>query len=295
MSQRVRMFSSLLSLLVFSQIADAQDTLVWKFRAQETLQYTVKQTMKTSMDIGGNKINQDMNQSMDMAWNVQSVAASGDVVMSQVVRRIQMNMAGGPAGEVEFDTNNTQKSDNPIVNSMGDVFRKIVNQPFTVSMKPTGEITNVEVPNQLLEAVRQSAAGATGALDENTLKQMMKQSAVTLPGQPVSPKNSWTSTQNVQLPFGTMNIRSTMTYLEKDSAGNALIDVVPEITVTPKEGAPVKMTLKNSSGRGQVTFNIVQGRVAKSQLDLTLTMTIETGGQTFNQTIEQTTAMALAQ
>ena len=284
---------SILSVFVSTQFASAQDELRWKFRSQETIRYNVQQTMKTAMKIGDNAINQTMNQTMDMSWNIQSVAAGGDAVMAQVVDRIQMNMEGGPAGKVQFDTNSDQKSENPIVNSMGEVFRKIVNQKFIVTMKPTGEIDNVQVPEELLAAVRQSAAGATGALDEATLKQMMKQSAVILPSQPVVPQNSWNSQQSVQLPFGTMNIKSQMTFREKDAAGNAVIDIAPEITVTPKEGAPIKMTLNSSSGRGQVTFNIAQGRVARSQLDLTLAMTIEAAGQSFNQTIEQTTAMTL--
>ena len=125
---------------------------------------------------------------------------------------------------------------------------------------------------------------------------MMKQSAVTLPNSPVVQNDSWTSQQSIQLPFGTMSINSTMTYAGRDEMGNALINVVPQISVTPKEGAPVKMTLTNSEGRGQVTFNIVQGLVTKSRLDLTMAMKIETAnGQTFNQSIQQATAMTLVQ
>ncbi|MCA9051014.1 MAG: hypothetical protein KDA89_19900 [Planctomycetaceae bacterium] len=295
MSVRLSISAVLCFVVVSPSAVTAQEELRWKLRGQENLKYNVQQIMKTSMTIGGSAVNQTMHQTMDMSWQVQGVSAGGDAAMSQTVDRIQMKMEGGPAGSVQFDTNNNSKSESPIVNAMGDVFRKIVNQPFQVTMKPSGEITNVEVPDQLLEAVRQSSAGTTGALDENTLKQMMKQSAVTLPTEPVSPGSAWTSLQTVELPFGTMNIRSAMKFREKDSAGNAVIDVTPEITVTPKEGAPVKMTLKNSTGKGTVTFSAAQGRVLRSQLELTLNMTVDAAGQSFNQTIEQTTVMTLAQ
>lgn len=283
--------------LAFSATAThAQDTLQWKFRQNETLKYSVVQNMKTAMKIGGNNVNQNMNQAMDMSWQILGNSANGNTMMNQVVNRIRMKMDGGPAGAIEFDTQSTEKPSNPIIATMGETFQKIVNQPFQVTMQPTGKIENVTVPQQLIDAIKEGAAGNAAALNEETLKQMMKQSAVTLPRQAVGPNSTWTSKQSVQLPFGTMNIDSTMTFLQKDSVGNAIIDVVPKISVTPKAGAPVKMELKSADGRGQVTFNIAQGRVAQSRLDLTMSMKIEAAnGQVFDQTITQTTAMTLVQ
>ena len=294
MSMRSLVVLSLVLLVLPCQQTNGQESLRWKFRTQESVKYNVIQNMKTSMKVGEQEINQTMNQSMDMSWQILSVAASGDTVMNQIVDRIRMKSEGGPAGLLEFDTANGTKPDNPIIASMGDTFQKIVNKPFTVTMRPDGQIENVSVPQELIDAIRQSAAGNASALTEDTLKQMMKQSAVTLPSQAVVPGNDWTSKQSIELPFGTMQINSTMTYSGKDGDGNALIDVVPNISVTPKDGALVKMTLTNSTGRGQVTFNIEQGRVAKSRLDLTMAMKIEAAnGQTFDQTIQQATAMTL--
>jgi hypothetical protein len=121
----------------------------------------------------------------------------------------------------------------------------------------------------------------------------MKQSAVMLPGQPVALRNTWNSQQSVQLGFGTMNIKSEMTFIEVDTTGNAIIRVVPEISVVPKPDAPIRMTLTSSTGQGEVAFNIAQGRVAKSQLDLEMAMTIESNGQSFQQNINQVTTMTL--
>lgn len=292
MMHRVPVVVLLFAAVVMPSQASAQEVLRWKFQRDEQLKYNVQQNMETVMVIGENEIKQAMNQSMDMSWNILNVAANGNAVMHQVVKRAQMKMVGGPGGELSFDTANPVKSDNPIVSSMADVFGKIVNQNFTVSMSPNGDIDNVDIPAQLLEAIRTSAAGNTTALNEDTLKQMMKQSAVTLPGNPVSPGSEWSSQQSVQLPFGTMNIRSKMTLVRMEG-GNAIIDVVPEISVTPAEGAPVKMSLTSSSGQGQVTFNVATGRVTNSRLDLTMGMKIDSGQRVFNQTIKQTSALTL--
>jgi hypothetical protein len=53
------------------------------------------------------------------------------------------------------------------------------------------------------------------------------------------------------------------------------------------------MTLTSSTGQGEVAFNIAQGRVAKSMLDLDMEMTIESNGQSFQQKITQVTTMTL--
>lgn len=283
-------------LVAASLQATAQETLQWKFRSKETLKYSVIQNMNTVQKIGDQTRNAVMNQAMDMSWQVLGMSANGEVVMNQVVNRIRMKMDNGAAGVIEFDTQSEKKPENPAIARMSETFAKIVSQPFQVSMKPTGKISDVKVPEGLLAAIKQNAAGNAAALDEKTLQQMMKQSAVTLPGQAVGPNSTWNSTESIQLPFGTMKIESTMTYLQKDDQGNAIIDIQPSISVEPREGAPVSMTLTSSEGRGQVTFSIANGRVLKSRLDLTLAMKISgPGGQTIEQTIKQTTAMTLAE
>lgn len=276
-----------------TQTADAQEFLRWKFQRGEEVKYNVQQNMETLTEVGDNQINQAMKQSMDMSWNVLDVSAGGDAIMHQVVKRIQMKMASGPDGEILIDTSNPEPSENPFVKSMVGVFSNIVNQNFTVHMKPTGEVGKVEVPKELLEALRTSAAGNAAALNEKTLEDMMKKSGVTLPATQIAPNSTWTSEQSVQFPFGTINIKSTMTYVSKDTTGNAIISIQPEVSVTPTEGAPVKMTVSDSSGQGQVTFDIEGGRVTKSQLDLTMSMKIDSGQGVFNQTIKQQTALTL--
>jgi len=293
MFTRIPVAFTLFTVLASSIPVDAQETLRWNFKNGEEIKYNVVQNMQTVMVVGDNEIDQAMNQTMAMTWQVLGVGAGGEATMNQIVGRIQMKMAGGPAGALELDTSDPKKSENPFVNSMGEVFGKIVNQPFKVTMKPTGEVGEVVIPPKLIEAINSSAAGNANALNKETLEQMMKQSAVTLPANAVSPGSEWTSKQSVQLPFGTMVIKSNMTYVSKDATGHAVIKIVPEISVTPKEGAPVKMSLTSSAGEGKVLFDIARGRVVKSQLDLKMAMKIDSGQQVFTQQINQKTELTL--
>ncbi len=288
---------ALLPLLCCSRLntTSAQEQLRWKFRSGDHLEYTVVQNMNTSMKFGEQEVKSKFNQTIEMSWDIQSVAASGDTVLNQIFNRVRLQMVGGPAGEIEFDTATKEIPTNPIVKQLGTVFGNIVGQKFQVTMKPTGQVDNVNVPEQLLAAVRQSEAGKQGALTESMLKDMMKQSAVMLPAQPVGPGSRWKSEQEVQMPFGTMTIVSSMNFVQKDANGNAVIDFVPTVNITPRDGVQTRMSLDESNGRGRIIFDIARGRVVQTQLDLTLKMTVEQSGQKLPQVIRNVTSMTLAQ
>ena len=229
-----------------------------------------------------------------MAWQILDVAAGGETVMNQTVNRIRLKIEGGPAGTLELDTSKAVPPGNPRLASMNEIFGNIVNQAFVVTMTPAGKVQNVGVPPAMLEALSRTPAGGTGALSEEALKDMMKQSAVTLPEQPVGKGSQWSSNQQVKLAFGTMTVKSTMTFEGRDAAGNIIINVLPQIQVTPAENAVNRMTLESSEGLGRVVFNNQTGRVTQSQLNLTLQMKMEVNGQVFDQVVRQTTSMKLA-
>ena len=274
--------------------AVGQDDLRWKFQSGETLKYQVQQKMQTEMSVGGQKINTNMQQSMDMSWKVADVSPTGMASVSQTVDRVQMKMEGGPFGSLQFDTSSSEVPTNPIVKAMSEVFRKIVGQEFRMTMNPTGKVEKVEVPAQLLQAL--NSAGASNALNEDTLKQMMEQSSVLLPATAVTAGQSWESSQQIQLPFGEMKVASLMTYAGRDaSTGMARINMKPTITVSPKEGSPLQLTMKKSEGTGQVLFDPAKGRIVRSDLDLTLVMQVSQQGQVIDQVVQQKTSMVLAQ
>lgn len=294
MSIRTATFCLLLTSLAFTTPISAQEDLRWKFQSGETLKYVVQQKMQTEMKLNGMTVNQTMQQSMDMSWKVAAVTPAGDAAVSQSIDRVQMKMEGPPLGTIQFDTNSTEVSTNPGVKIMADVFRKIIGQEFRVTMKSTGKVENVEVPATLLQAIKETAAGAAGVLTEDMLKQMMEQSSVVLPTAPVTQGQSWESTQEVLLPIGLMKVKSQMTFEGRDSAtGLAKIAMKPSITVTPNENAPQKLTLKKTDGLGYVFFDSAKGRISRSELDLTLHMQVMQQGQVIDQVVQQKTTMTL--
>jgi hypothetical protein len=288
-------FSSIMVLVSSASIVSAQEKLAWKFTSGESLKYVVKQNMNMTMVVASKTQTIAMNQTMDMRWKIADVdSGSGDANMSQTIDRVQMNSQGGPFGVIEYDSAGDKIPESPLGKSMAEVFRRIIGEEFGVHMKTTGKIDQVSVPQSLIDALKQ-AGSAGNALDETTLKQMMTQSAITLPETKLNPNDSWDSVQQVELPFGTMTVKSQLTYQGIDpGSGYAKIAMIPVISVEPKPGAPVTLTLTKSAGTGLVLFDAAKGRIAKSDLDLTMQMQVKSFGQVIDQTIKQTTSMSLA-
>jgi len=278
-----------------SSFLSAQEQLAWRFTPGESLNYIVNQNMEMSMDVASKKQTIVMNQTMEMRWKIADVdPGSGDVNMAQSVERVQMDSQGGPIGTIKFDSASGEVPETPYGRAMAEVFKKLIGEEFSVRMKSTGKIDQVTVPSSLIAALKQN--GTTGsALDEATLKQLMTQSAITLPEKPIQPNDTWDSVQQVEMPIGTMTVQSKLTYQGIDArTGYAKIGMIPTISLTPKQGAPVNLTLTKTEGTGLLLFDAARGRIAKSDLDLTMQMQMKSFGQVIDQTIHQKTSMTLA-
>jgi len=292
MLSRSAVFFSLIILLTSARtICLAQDSLAWKFETGESLKYVVQQKTDMEMNLDGQQQTMSQSQTMDMVWKIASVDPNGTAKMGQIVERVQMATEGGPFGKVQFDSSNKEPVESPLVKSMAEVFRKIVGQEFGVTMQPTGRVEDVVVPASLLKALTESGA-AGNAMNEQTLKQMMSQSAVTLPAKPINVGDTWESRQKVELPFGTMTVLSVLTY-QGTKSGIASINIKPKIEITAKEGAPITVTIVKSDGSGTVSFDLAGGRISKSELDLTMELKVKQSGKTIQQMLRQRTSMAL--
>jgi hypothetical protein len=93
-----------------------------------------------------------------------------------------------------------------------------------------------------------------------------------------------------------MSIVSQLTFAGIDRAtGFAVIAVTPEIKIASGEDTAQQVTLNESSGKGQVYFDIANGRIAKSQLDLQMDMTVRFNEQQIDQEVTQKLTMVLSE
>jgi hypothetical protein len=281
---------SLLIVVTCCTVSSAQEDIRWKLQSGETLKYEVVQKTSMETEIGKQKRSQTMQQTMDMAWVVGNVSPEGDAALSQSIERVQFRMKDPAVGDIAFDTQADEEPENPLAASLARTYQKIIGQQFHVRMKPTGKVDNVEMPADLIKSVRESK----GPLTEETLKQTMEQTSITLPSEPVVKGTSWDSVRQIDLGYGRMKNVSKMTYTGKDpSTGLAVIQMQSTITITPKEGSPTQLSIRDSEGEGQTLFDIDKGRIVKSALDITMKMEVIRGGQSVEQIVHQNAVMQL--
>lgn len=285
-----------LLLMMFSVVAEplqAADQLEWKLSTGDTLRYAVQNEMATKATVGGFDSNTRLIQTMRMAWNVESPTANNSYLLSQVIERIRVEMVPDGRNSIVFDSGKQEVPDDPIARSLGNVFRKLVDRPFSITMAPTGAIENVSIPEDLLETLKTATAGSQAGLDERALKQMLSQTAVILPSRAVEKGDQWTSTQNVDLPFARLQMSAVMTYQGVNDEGLAVIGYVPDVSLVPRKDSPVQLTLSGAQGTGEVLFDRDNGRVVRMQLNLHMEMQTAVRGQQVLQNIDQQTVMVL--
>lgn len=291
MSHRICLWLLIVSSAIGS--ANAAERLEWKLSSGDALKYAIQNEMVMTANVAGFDNTSRIIQTMHMDWDVQTLTANRNYILSQVIKRIRVEMAPNAETSIVFDSGSPETPDDAMAKSLANVFRKLVNRKFMITMAPTGTIEDVEIPGDLLETLKAAAAGSPAALDEKQLKQILSQTAVILPENAVNKGDQWQSEQNIDFGFATMRMDARMTYQGLDKNGMAVIGYTPDVTLKPKENSPMKITLKDSQGAGRILFDPERGRVVRMQLTLHMEMQTGVRGQQVIQKIDQKTVMVL--
>ena len=157
----------LAALAVATPIVRAQGILAWKLTAGESLNYTITQGTEMQVSLAGQRQNMKLNQVMTLVWNINDVTST-ESSMDQIIKRVQLSSDGGIIGNFQFDSQDTNPAESGVARSISDVFGKVIDQPFKVTMKNNGTIGAVQVPDAILRTLP-----ATGVVNEQTLRQMI--------------------------------------------------------------------------------------------------------------------------
>jgi hypothetical protein len=270
----------LAALLVAAVPAQAQTTLRYKFKQGDKLDYVIENKMTMKIDIGGKEIEMAINQNMEMAWKIESVANDGKGRIQQKLTRIQFSM-DTPMGKVEYDSKDGKVPPGPLGETIAPIFKALSGLEFTLTMDPRGEISDVKIPKDLLKAVNaQQLPGVGEMFTEDGLKKMMAQSGISFPKESVSKGKTWNQKLSFKMPFGEMKMDNVYTYegaVQKGEKKVEQISVKPAISLKPDENAPVAMTMKDGGGKGMAYFDNDAGRIV--EMSMTQNMIMEAGGQ----------------
>ncbi len=288
----------LLPAAVLVQAAQGAETLRWKFKPGETLHYKMEQQTTQAMKAMGQEFKTKLDQQVNLHWSVKSVAADGVAELTQTIDRVRTKIEA-PGNTFEFDSQAGKEPEGQAAAMLIPMLKALVGAEFTFKMNGVGELSDVKVPQKLLNTLRQAgpAAAAGGMFSEEGMKQLISQSGLTLAEAPLDKGKSWTHQARMELPkLGTMVMDKTYTFdgpaPEQPSLVQVLLDT--KVTLEPAADSNIAAKISSQKGTGSYQFDPQAGRVVSSRVNDKLQMSISVMGQNLEQTTDTLTSMTLA-
>jgi Family of unknown function (DUF6263) len=278
-----------------SMAARADETLRWKFTKGQTVNYVFNQQTVTQSEVNGQKIDVTMTQAMELNWKIKDVASDGTASMDQTIDRILYTMKGGPTGEITIDTSKDEKQEGPLA-ALVPLFKALTGTPFSLKMNTRGEVSDVQVPEKVVEALKNTGplAQAGGEMfTEKGLKELTSQATIVLPKESVAKGFKWNSTKTINLPFGSMNLDSAYTY-EGPSDALEKIGVDVKMDIKPAANSPFEINIAKQDNKGAFLFDNKNGVLSSSEVGQKIQMKIKVMNQEIVQNIETNVKMGQA-
>jgi len=277
----------------------AAEPLLWKLAVGQELHYQMGQLMTMGMDMGAaGEMKTDVKQQIDMAWQVESIDEKGDAVIQQQITRIRMTLNAPGQQETKFDTASKEEPQG-FAAMAAPMLKGLIATPFQVTMTSQGEITDVEVPEAMVEAVRNSPAGEMMGefASADGLKSMVQQGLLVLPqGDDLVKGHSWTATNEMEVPnLGKLTLERAYRYEGPRKVDGQNMEVFA-LAMTMEygdsagpDGSTIEVVAQES--KGEILFNRDAGCLESSSLRQVMDQRISMAGQVMNQKIDQTVSL----
>ena len=223
----------------------AEEPLRWKFKVGDKLAYNMTQDMNMVMNMGpSSQMTTNVHQVMDMSWEVQGVNEQGEAVILQKFDRVQMKMTGPMA--VDYDTSKDEPATG-MAAAFAPLYKAMTKGDFEVTMTARGEIKDVKVPPEVLDALKSSPGAAQmGDLAKpEGFQKMIMQNAFVLPEKAPQKGDHWSTTATVRNPIaGQQTVETSYTFVEmKEIKGEQFAVFQPNIKMSFGAAAePAKAT-----------------------------------------------------
>jgi hypothetical protein len=325
---RRRVFNAIaLSIALFCLAPDvrADEPLRWKFKVGDKLAYNMTQDMNMVMSMGpSSQMTTNVHQVMDMSWDVQGVNDQGEAVILQKFDRVQMKMTGPMA--VDYDTSKDEPATG-MAATFAPLYKAMTKGDFEVTMTARGEIKDVKVPSEVLDALKSSPGAAQmGDLAKpDGFQKMIMQNAFVLPEAVPKKGDHWSTTATVSNPIaGQQTVETSYTFVDMkdingerfavfqpnikmsfgpaaepakaadakdakqdDAKGDAKSDAKSDAKPAASPNPTMQMKVKDQKSDGEVLFNATAGRLSSMSVKQDLSMDISVAAQTLQQQIHQ--------
>lgn len=259
----------LLVVVAFGGSSASAATLRWKFKAGETLRYEMNQKTVTSVNAGGDEQSKEtVTMITNMSWVVKSVDAEGKAELTQTIDRVRIKIESA-LGTFQIDSKESKSPLNPLE----PYFKALIGTPFPFKMDAQGALSDVKVPESVIQSLRELGGGAAGGnamFTEEGLKTMITQSSIPLPKEDLAVGKTWTQQEKVPTPpLGAMTLVKTYRYQGPESVAGAELEKIGVAVVAGVEPAPgvaSQVKIASQDIKGDLAFDNVAGRIALSTL-----------------------------
>lgn len=277
----------LCAILLAASPALGAEPLVWKWQKGDVARYLMTQSMEMDIKAGpAGAATTTMQQEMLMDWEVEEVTEDGVATIEQRVERVVMQNQAGAGQAFKYDSD----SDDPpagMAALVAPAYEAMVEHPFQMLMRPSGEVVEVTLSEELSKALDNLPGGAVSG---EMVKQMSQQASLKFPSEPLAVGDKWTSTAEVPSPaLGKMKVHTTYTYDgPREVDGKTYEAFTPAIAMElAGDAGTTAIEFDTKESTGEILFDREKGRVYRSRVLQTIDIRVKIGENEIVNTMKQ--------
>jgi hypothetical protein len=251
------------------EVTDEAVQLAYNFEKGASVNMTMDYTMK--MEMMGQVM--PMNMKMVADYKVNDITEEGNALLATTFKRMVMNMEGPQPMKFDSDVEADLESE------MGKMFKPMINNPIETEMSTSGELLNFNM-DKVLENMDEAQAAMIRQQIEPMSSQFAQNAFIALPQEPVKIGDVYDAGV-IETGSGPMTMKMNMKYkvlgISKDK--NVVIfepDGKFELNMDAEQG---KIETNENTIGGWIVFNMKNGTLMRSQIDMKMDINVEQMGQ----------------
>lgn len=267
--------------------ANAAEPLAWKFAPGLTNRYQMTQDTNFTINTGeGGEAKSQSVLITDISWTVQKVNDDGSATLKQQIDRVRIKAETGESQVAEIDSASGENPQGQAA-TLVPLLKALTGAAFTVTMTSRGEVKDVEIPDAIIDALKnQPGAAQMGDLATSEgFKKLVRQASFVLPEE-LEPGVEWTAKTESQLPaVGTQTALTTYRYEGVKEIEGKPMEVFSARLELKFAGGQVPVEITKQQSAGEVHFNREAGRLESTEIEQRTEATMTVSGKPIKQTI----------
>ena len=272
--------------LVWTQAAQAQVKLEYKFPEGKKLTY--KSTVKTKqiLTLGGMEIETETEQVAVSSQTNGKRRDDSNIPVEQKSESLHLELSLPGGASLSFDSSNPDaKIDNPALAFLGEALKLASETKYTVVIDSHNKVKAIEGNEKIVEKAEKLSPQARdlihGRMEADKLTQRFEQEHGNLPEVLARPGESWERTETLDISGGQiLSFKKKYEYLGTEMKGNKKLDKIKtrvtevELKQDPAASSPLKIAKSNikvDSSEATMLFDREEGHVVslKGKLHIT--------------------------